>query len=746
MLNAQKLQQAIAVYKKHFNETSPNEQYKWEALAWFQQHLDSNTSDFGAMVIEGLGKTGNLLDVRMYYPLGVLQDAHRDDPALVSQSFQALFDTAQPLESRYQAFQSAFRQYTKAHNLKNDYQDIHAVSVYLTFRYSEEYFIFKSSVYEDFKLLVAFSDPKPSPLPKVWKMESNARMCQEILSVVQKDAELMAWDNERIRKAGCADPNHHLLVSDIIYCCTSYPQLKADLASAISALPSVSAAPPLTLSTDVPLNTILYGPPGTGKTYHTVIYAVSIIEDVPLGVVEIEAEVNYSEVLRRYRNYKAAGQVEFVTFHQSYGYEDFIEGIRPVTESDEDDSGSDLRYRVEPGVFKRFCEKAELRSTAAPDIRQFGIREDPAIWKVSLEGSGDNQTRTECLANGHIRIGWDEYGGMITEETQYTCGGKIVLNSFLNRMQAGDLILSCYNASTIDAIGIVTGEYEWHDEYVHYKRLRKVRWLVQKKIPVSGLTGGGTFTTSTIYQMRNIALPDLYRLIEENTVRTAAVPIATPDNYVFIIDEINRGNISKIFGELITLLEPAKRLGAAEEMRVTLPGSGKPFGIPKNVYLLGTMNTADRSIALLDTALRRRFRFREMMPQPELLQDISVENLKLEALLDRMNRKITFLYDREHTIGHAYFLPLADDPTLDTLAAIFRDSILPLLQEYFYDDYEKIRLVLGDNTKQDPALQFIQAIPMDASLFGGAEIGLDDGVQYRINSAAFGQLDAYRSI
>lgn len=745
MLNAQKLQQAIAVYKKHFSETSPNEQYKWEALAWFQQHWNPNAPDFGAMTIEGLEKAGNLLDVRMYYPVGVLQDAHRDDPALVSQSFQALFDAAQPLESRYLAFRAAFQKFAEAHGLKNNYQDTHAASVYLTFRYPEDHFIFKSSVYEDFKSLVDFSEPKPSPAPKVWRMESNARLCQEVLSVVRQDAELMAWDKERIRKAGCTDPHHHLLASDILYCCTSYPDLKAEFAADVSALPSVSAAPSPTLSTDAPLNTILYGPPGTGKTYHTVIYAVSIIEDVPLGVVEIEAEANYSEVLRRYRSYKAAGQVEFVTFHQSYGYEDFIEGIRPVTECDEDDSGSELRYRVEPGVFKRFCEKAELRSTAAPDIRQFGIREDPAIWKVSLEGSGDNRTRTECLTNGCIRIGWDEYGETITEETQYTCGGKNVLNSFLNRMQTGDLVLSCYNASTIDAIGVVTGESEWHDEYPHYKRLRKVRWLVQKKMPIAGLTGGGAFTTSTVYQMRNIALPDLYRLIEENTAQTAVIPTTAPDNYVFIIDEINRGNISKIFGELLTLLEPTKRLGAAEEMRVTLPGSGKPFGIPKNVYLLGTMNTADRSIALLDTALRRRFRFREMMPQPELLHDISVEDLSIENLLDRMNRRITFLYDREHTIGHAYFLPLADDPTLDTLAEIFRDSILPLLQEYFYDNYEKVRLVLGDNAKPE-AQQFIQAIPVDASLFGGFDIGLDNGVQYRINLAAFDQLDAYRSI
>ena len=502
--------------------------------------------------------------------------------------------------------------------------------------------------------------------------------------------------------------------------------------------------------TNIPLNTILYGPPGTGKTYHTVIYAVAVIEQMPLDVIEAEAAANYSEVLRRFREYRAAERIGFVTFHQSYGYEDFIEGIRPVVSGDEDADGGDLRYRVEPGIFKRFCARAEVRSVSSPDIRHLGIREDPAIWKVSLEGAGENETRRECLSggpNGHIRIGWDAYGPNITGETNFADGGKIVLNTFINRMQVGDLVLSCYNATTIDAIGVVTGDYEWHDEYKNYKRLRQVNWIIRQKLNVLELTGGSPLTTASVYRMWNVALSDLYRLIEENLpADSAPAATATPENYVFIIDEINRGNISKIFGELITLLEPSKRIGAEEEMRISLPYSPKPFGIPKNVWVLGTMNTADRSIALLDTALRRRFHFVEMMPQPELFAGISVDGLDIRQMLTRLNRKISILYDREHTIGHACFMSLRDTPTLETLAGIFQDSILPLLQEYFYDDYEKIRLVLGDNRKSDPALQFIRKLPEDPDLFGESGSDLSDRPQYEVNEFAFYQIDAYRSI
>ena len=271
-----------------------------------------------------------------------------------------------------------------------------------------------------------------------------------------------------------------------------------------------------------PLNTILYGPPGTGKTYNSIFYSVGIIEKN--GII-FKIKNNNEDILKKFKEYKDKNLIKFITFHQSYGYEDFIEGIRP----DLDNESKDLKYIIHSGVFKDICNKAK----------------------------NDRE-----------------------------------------------------------------------------------------------------------------------------------------NNYVLIIDEINRGNISKIFGELISLIEPSKREGEKEELEVTLPYSKELFTIPKNIYIIGTMNTADRSIALLDIALRRRFNFIEIMPQYDILKNEKIENIELDLLLSTINERIEFLLDREHIIGHSYFLNIN---TFEDLIQVFRNSIIPLLQEYFYDDFEKIKSVLGDN-------------------------------------------------
>ena len=226
-----------------------------------------------------------------------------------------------------------------------------------------------------------------------------------------------------------------------------------------------------------------------------------------------------------------------------------------------------------------------------------------------------------------------------------------------------------------------------------------------------------------------------------------------PDKkYFFIIDEINRGNISKIFGELITLIESTKRAGMSEAASAILPYSGDEFSVPSNVYILGTMNTADRSIALMDTALRRRFQFVEMMPDSDVLRKIhadKVEDLDVAAMLDKINERIEYLYDREHTIGHAFFTDLKDDATLEKLQSIFEKSVIPLLQEYFYEDYQKIQLVLGDNAKSDDSLKFIidEKVVAKNIFKGNAEDVIDlPEKKYSINSKAFENINSYKEI
>jgi Cdc6-like AAA superfamily ATPase len=167
------------------------------------------------------------------------------------------------------------------------------------------------------------------------------------------------------------------------------------------------------------------------------------------------------------------------------------------------------------------------------------------------------------------------------------------------------------------------------------------------------------------------------------------------NNFALFIDEINRGNVSAIFGELITLIEKDKRIGAANELRVKLPYSKTEFGVPANLYIIGTMNTADRSVEALDTALRRRFSFTEIMPEADLLREIKFNGFNLEEVLIAINQRIEVLLDRDHTIGHSYFIQVRSFDTV-ALKSVFLDCIVPLLQEYFYHDYEKIALILGD--------------------------------------------------
>lgn len=424
-----------------------------------------------------------------------------------------------------------------------------------------------------------------------------------------------------------------------------------------------------------PLNLILYGPPGTGKTYNAVNKALEIIEGEP-----VDPNEKRSEVIDRYKKLVDAGRIGFATFHQSFSYEDFTEGIRPVVDTGEEQNG--MRYIVAPGCFKQFCEQAQPTTVES-------LNNSPAIWKITLNQAKPNPVKDDCFKNGKIRVG---YPGITSDEVK-GCPGNTddidTLKKFFHKMKQGDVVCSCCGENEIDAIGVVLGNPYRDEKFPEYPNVRDVRWLVretlrEKPLDITLLNGGKLLTSTTLYELHRVSLNDL--------LCAAGIEEEKPDPYVFIIDEINRGNVSAIFGELITLLEEDKRLGAENEQKVTLPYSGDRWGIPSNVHIIGTMNTADRSLTQLDTALRRRFEFEEMMPQPDLLNQ-DVEGVDLTKLLEAINLRIEALYDREHTIGHAYFMGVK---TLDDLRGVFARKVIPLLQEYFFEDYERIRMVLND--------------------------------------------------
>lgn len=475
-------------------------------------------------------------------------------------------------------------------------------------------------------------------------------------------------------------------------------------------------------------NLILYGPPGTGKTYNSATYAVAICDNK-----SVDELTDYDAVMARYNELKKAGRIAFTTFHQSYGYEEFIEGIKPVV----DDSKQDVGYTIETGIFKQFCEDAKSAGHKTGDA---AIDAGARIWKLTIMNGDLNQVKQECFEENNVRMGF----GMEADEAR----------SFVEDVRIGDIILSFKTRKTIDGIAIVTDDASELQDKSKYKTARPVKWLAKNiDEDITGINNGKLLHRMTFAKVPNMKVKDIIDLAKK--VNPGLVNTEIEENtqpYVFIIDEINRGNISKIFGELITLIENTKRAGMEEAASAILPYSGEEFSVPSNVYILGTMNTADRSIALMDTALRRRFQFIEMMPDSDVLRKIhadKVEDLDVAAMLDKINERITFLYDREHTIGHAFFTGLKDDASLVKLQSIFEKSVIPLLQEYFYEDYQKIQLVLGDNAKSDDRLKFILDEKVVAkNIFNG---NVEDVIdlpekRYSINKVAFGNINSYKEI
>ena len=497
------------------------------------------------------------------------------------------------------------------------------------------------------------------------------------------------------------------------------------------------------------LNTILYGPPGTGKTYNTVRIAVSICEP-ELNVDEME----YSDVLEKYRELKKDGRIEFTTFHQSYGYEEFIEGIKPIMVSESGKTNSkDVQYDVMPGVFKIFCENAKkvTISDEGSDVE----KTNPKVWCLLLDGTGESKLKTYCFENDEIRIGWSKLPERITYETPIdTDATRNMLTNFQDDMEIGDIVVIQKAFDRIDAIGIITGDYEFDTAPLNgdWPRKRSVKWMAKEiDEDLYELNGNKHLGRYTIYPLGRIKADDLIKIANKNHQGEEIVVEQETKPYVFIIDEINRGNISKIFGELITLIETTKRAGADEAMETTLPYSGDPFSVPNNVYILGTMNTADRSIALMDTALRRRFDFEEMMPDPRVIEGITVsadgETLDVAQMLKTINRRIEYLYDREHTIGHAFFTKLKYNNSMECLAEIFKDNVVPLLQEYFYEDYEKIQLVLGDNDKSSDSYKFIldKKVNENEIFKKSPQLDLHEKT-YEIQKGAFDKIRSYIEI
>lgn len=461
-----------------------------------------------------------------------------------------------------------------------------------------------------------------------------------------------------------------------------------------------------------PTNLILYGPPGTGKTYRTAYEAVLLCDGT---VASDESPEGREALLHRYRQLEAEKRIAFVTFHQNYDYESFVEGLRPET-GEAGDNSAGFRLKAWAGVFHDICEladQARTRPVQAASAAGFDFS-GRRFWKMSQGATGgEDEVYDAAMANRYIALGW---GGTIDWSAERFSSLDAIKAEWLDKnpddatpsnwtqtslfraeMKIGDIVIVPYGNSAFRAVAEVTGDYRYAPEPEgFYAHRRDVRWLLtlEKPLPLDTIVDG-SFTMRTLYPIatKRVNLSALARLIAGGEDATPAEAVANePEQFVLIIDEINRANISKVFGELITLIEPDKRLGMANALRLTLPYSKRrDFGVPANLHIVGTMNTADRSIALLDTALRRRFTFREMAPRVDLLG--TVDGIDLRAALTAINDRIEYLIDREHRIGHAFFMGCQNREAIDL---VMRDKVIPLLQEYFFEDWGRIQAVLGD--------------------------------------------------
>ena len=458
---------------------------------------------------------------------------------------------------------------------------------------------------------------------------------------------------------------------------------------------------------NIPLNRILFGPPGTGKTFNTINKAIQIVD--PEFYQNNHA--NRDELKKRFNELLITdfdtmdGRIVFTTFHQSMSYEDFVEGIKPEVVNE------NITYNVSDGIFKKICEiagyKHSIESEGGEGMLDWSNKQynDSNFYKMSL---GDTQDAEEsdiysyCIKNNCISLGFgatSDFSGLNREniykqvkENSDQLFAADALNRLINKMSIGDYVIISNGNLYARALGKITSDYYFDDNTeIEHNHFRNVEWLfTDENIHVSEFLKK-RFSQQSIYHI------DKSYLKEEYFKSKDKLSSNDKKSYALIIDEINRGNVSSIFGELITLIEDDKRRGNKEQLTVTLPYSKKPFSVPNNLFLIGTMNTADRSVEALDTALRRRFEFEEMLPNSSLLSNITCEGIEFEPLLNAINGRIEKLLDKDHQIGHSYFMNSNNTLSITDLRGIFKNKIMPLLQEYFYGDFGKIGLVLGDS-------------------------------------------------
>ena len=648
------------------------EEYKWDLL-------DRSEGKDVLAVFDGLRGENVIDNPRTDSVIKYLVENEADKTRVCCQH---LTDESVPLNERLAAFKSEIKALCPS-KWKNTANDERTASGLLTCVYPETYTFYKDEIYKNICDYFGYTSRKAGK-----KYEHFLELVNGFVKSYGEEIQQIMLNEIKEFK----NKPLNLAVQTLFWCMKDYMKEELDKKMTTETNNSSKGTwyDDVVRTWERRKNVVLYGAPGTGKTYDVPELAVRLCDPAFMA-----AEPSREEIVSRYNQLKTEKRIAFTTFHQSLDYEDWIEGLRPVV-----NENSQVTYEIESGIFKKLCEEAER---PVVKDKQVGISDNAVVWKVSLAGTGDNDVRRECMENNHIRIGWDGYGPVISDETDwsvYNGEGKQILDAYINKMKIGDIVMSCYSSQTIDAIGVVVSDYEFEDKFPNYKRVRRVNWLVKNiNENIVEMNDGKTMTLGTVYRLNSITLDNVKSILEKYD--TSSKMEENDKAYVMVIDELNRGNVSKVFGELITLLEADKRKGRINAESVVLPYSKKAFHIPNNVYLIATMNTADRSLGSLDYAIRRRFAFIAEKPfglevegfDEDLFEKVSrlfVKNfdeykesgwdptMKLEPA-DTLSDE----YKPEDVwIGHSYFLMQDEE---DNTSNRLLYEIIPLLEEYVRD-------------------------------------------------------------
>ena len=650
------------------------EEYKWDLL-------DRSEGKDVLAVFDGLRGENVIDNPRTDSVIKYLVENEADKTKVCCQH---LTDESVSLNERLAAFKSEIKALCPS-KWKNTANDERTASGLLTCVYPETYTFYKDEIYKNICDYFGYTSRKAGK-----RYEHFLELINGFVKSYGEEIQQIMLNEIK----GFKNKPLNLAVQTLFWCMKDY--MKEELKNKMTTETNNSSKETWydywVLTWERRKNVVLYGAPGTGKTYDVPELAVRLCDPAFMA-----AEPSREEIVSRYNQLKTEKRIAFTTFHQSLDYEDWIEGLRPFV-----NENNQVTYEIESGIFKKLCEEAER---PVVKDKQVGIADNAVVWKVSLAGTGDNPVRSDCMKNSYIRIGWDGYGPVISDETDwsvYNGEGKQILDAYINKMKIGDIVMSCYSSQTIDAIGVVVGDYEFEDKFPNYKRVRRVNWLVKNiNENIVEMNDGKTMTLGTVYRLNSITLDNVKSILEK--YNTSSKMEENDKAYVMVIDELNRGNVSKVFGELITLLEADKRKGRINAESVVLPYSKKAFHIPNNVYLIATMNTADRSLGSLDYAIRRRFAFIAEKPfgldvegfDEELFEKVSslfVKNfddykesgwdqtMKLESA-DTLSEE----YKPEDVwIGHSYFL-MQDEEGEDNTSNRLLYEIIPLLEEYVRD-------------------------------------------------------------